>query len=57
MKMKLMLLKPNDKEVALNIRYEELSRPIQGPVNPFNGVSNERKNVLTGKKQLLRTQH
>ena len=48
MKLKMMLLKPTDKTLSLNIKQDELVKPVQGPSNPFNGVKKELKNVLTG---------
>ncbi|CAG8488801.1 8440_t:CDS:2 [Paraglomus brasilianum] len=39
--------KPTDTEIAFNIPYEDLSRPVNGPSNPFSTrVMNQ--NVLTG---------
>lgn len=35
-------------KMMINIPYEDLSGPIQGPVNPFNGRMFERKTVITG---------
>ena len=55
MKLSMSLVKPSDKRISYNMTYEDLSRPFQGPANPFkaHGDVNEtntlkRKNVLTG---------
>ena len=49
----LQIAQPDPTSTALthNVRYDELSRPAQGPSNPFKTVeanSIQRKNVLTG---------
>jgi len=50
MQLKQMLVKPSDKQLAYNISYSDLTRPLAGPENPFkpnSGIS-QKKNVLTG---------
>jgi pre-mRNA-processing factor 17 len=63
----LILAKPTDTTLTYNATYEALSRPSQGPANPFkaeNGNAMKRKNVLTGHAEetsvsdvTFRTQH
>ena len=51
MRLQMMLAKPTDNALAYNVRYEDLSRPAQGPANPFKAADQQlgkRKNVLTG---------
>ncbi len=51
MRLQMMLAKPTDNSLTYNVRYEDLSRPAQGPTNPFKtteGNALKRKNVLTG---------
>ena len=51
MRLQLIHAKPTDTSLTYNIRYEELSRPAEGPTNPFRtseGNALKRKNVLTG---------
>ena len=51
MRLQMMLAKPTDTTITYNVRYEDLSRPAQGPTNPFKtteGNALKRKNVLTG---------
>ncbi|KAI5295037.1 hypothetical protein KEM55_006350, partial [Ascosphaera atra] len=56
-RMSLMLANPQSNALTYNARYEDMSRPAMGPVNPFRpdaaGVTNnlKRKNVLTGHAQ------
>lgn len=51
MRLQMMLAKPTDTSLTYNVRYEDLSRPAQGPINPFKtteGNALKHKNVLTG---------
>jgi pre-mRNA-processing factor 17 len=50
MVLKQMLIKPSDKQLAYNITYSDLTRPLAGPLNPFKSASEQtqKKNVLTG---------
>ena len=51
MRLQMMLAKPTDTSLTYNVRYEDLSKPAQGPPNPFKtaeGNALKRKNVLTG---------
>src|SRR5579859_372394 len=50
MQLKQMLVKPSDRQLAYNISYSDMSRPLAGPVNPFKPDTqmNQKKNVLTG---------
>jgi len=50
MVLKQMLIKPSDKQLAYNITYSDLTRPLAGPLNPFKSTSEQtqKKNVLTG---------
>ncbi|KAI9206488.1 WD40-repeat-containing domain protein [Polychytrium aggregatum] len=36
------------KEISHNVPYADLSKPIQGPENPFRSQDNTHRNVLTG---------
>jgi len=54
MRLQMMLATPTDTSLTYNVRYEDLSRPAQGPSNPFKtaeGNALKRKNVLTGYAQ------
>ncbi|RMD43945.1 hypothetical protein DV735_g1235, partial [Chaetothyriales sp. CBS 134920] len=63
----LMLANPTSTALAYNVTYDALSRPAQGPANPFKETSAstlKRKNVLTGaaeetsiSESTFRTQH
>ena len=51
MRLQMMLAKTSDTTLTYNIPYADLSRPSQGPTNPFKtteGNALKRKNVLTG---------
>lgn len=51
MRLQMMLAKPTDTALTYNVPYADLSRPSQGPMNPFKsteGNALKRKNVLTG---------
>lgn len=51
MRLQMMLAKPSDTTLTYNVPYADLSRPSQGPTNPFKtteGNALKRKNVLTG---------
>ena len=51
MRLQMMLTKPTDTALTYNVPYADLSRPSQGPTNPFKtteGNALKRKNVLTG---------
>ncbi|KAI9733114.1 MAG: hypothetical protein M1834_003661 [Cirrosporium novae-zelandiae] len=49
MQMQMMLAKPTDTQLTYNITYDNLSKPSQGPQNPFKPAGTlKRKNVLTG---------
>ena len=51
MRLQMMLAKPTDTTLTYNVPYADLSRPSQGPTNPFKiteGNALKRKNVLTG---------
>ena len=51
MRLRMMLAKPTDTTLTYNVPYADLSRPSQGPTNPFKtaeGNAMKRKNVLTG---------
>lgn len=54
MRLQMMLAKPTDTSLSYNVPYADLSRPEQGPSNPFRsneGNALKRKNVLTGYAQ------
>ncbi|MCJ1353627.1 MAG: hypothetical protein MMC33_003614 [Icmadophila ericetorum] len=38
----------NEQALTYNVPYAELSRPVQGPANPYKTNTLKRKNVLTG---------
>ncbi|CAD6565121.1 MAG: hypothetical protein ASARMPREDX12_005700 [Alectoria sarmentosa] len=51
MRLQMMLAKPTDTDLTYNVPYADLTRPFQGPTNPFittEGNALKRKNVLTG---------
>ena len=51
MPLQLVRAEPTSTALSHNVRYDELSRPAQGPSNPFKAVETnglKRKNVLTG---------
>ncbi len=51
MRLQMMLARPTDNTLTYNVPYADLSRPSQGPANPFKtteGNALKRKNVLTG---------
>ena len=51
MRLQMMLAKPTDTALTYNVPYADLSRPAQGPANPFKSTDGnvlKRKNVLTG---------
>ena len=51
MRLQMTLAKPTDTSLAYNVPYADLSRPSQGPRNPFKPAEGnvlKRKNVLTG---------
>ncbi|CCJ29105.1 unnamed protein product [Pneumocystis jirovecii] len=37
-----------NRKIMINIPYEDLSKPVQGPINPFNGQTLNEKTVITG---------
>ncbi|BFZ65322.1 hypothetical protein YB2330_006488 [Saitoella coloradoensis] len=48
MELRMMIAKPTDTQIMVNTSYSDLSRPEQGPMNPFNQNSSIKRNVLTG---------
>lgn len=44
----LVLSRDSEKMLSTNIAYEDMSRPAQGPINPFNSKTLTKKNVITG---------
>ena len=51
MRLQIGLGRPTDTALTYNVRYDDLSRPSQGPANPFKDAEPpgiKRKNVLTG---------
>lgn len=49
MRQQLTLAKPTHTALTYNVLYDDLSRPAQGPTNPFKEAKSlKRKNVLTG---------
>ncbi|ORY87851.1 WD40-repeat-containing domain protein [Protomyces lactucae-debilis] len=48
LEMKLVLAGDGKKGMITNADYATLSRPVQGPQNPFNARTLEKKNVVTG---------
>ncbi|ETN38770.1 uncharacterized protein HMPREF1541_06808 [Cyphellophora europaea CBS 101466] len=65
--LELMLANPTSNSLSVNVSYDNLARPSQGPTNPYktaNGNALKRKNVLTGhaeetaiSESTFRTQH
>lgn len=51
MRLQMILARPTDTALTYNVPYADLSRPAQGPANPFKSTDGnvlKRKNVLTG---------
>lgn len=44
--------KATETALTTNITYDELSRPIQGPANPFNSKTLTKKNIITGHAEI-----
>ncbi|KAL8785886.1 MAG: hypothetical protein Q9213_003118 [Squamulea squamosa] len=54
MRLQMTLAKPTDTALTYNVRYNDLARPAQGPLNPYKvaqGNALKRKNALTGDAQ------
>ena len=61
---KALLARPKNNQIAYNLKYEDLTKPMQGPLNPFNRNNYEKRNTLTGyaeqhelSETAFRTQH
>ena len=51
MRLQLTLGKPSENALTYNVRYSDLSKPTQGPANPFKTTATsgiKKKNVITG---------
>lgn len=42
------IARPTDKVMNVNITYEDMSRPVAGPQDPFNQQKNKGMNTLSG---------
>lgn len=42
------ITRPTDKVMNVNLTYEEMSRPVAGPENPFDKRKNKGMNTLSG---------
>lgn len=42
------IARPTDKVINVNLTYEDMSRPVQGPENPFDQSKNKGMNSLAG---------
>lgn len=47
------IARPTDKVMNVNITYEDMSRPIAGPEDPFNQKKNKGMNTLSGMRDPL----
>lgn len=43
-----LITRSTDKVINVNISYDDMTRPVQGPVDPFNARKNEGMNALNG---------
>jgi hypothetical protein len=51
--MSALITRPDATQVNVNIPYEIMSRPVQGPVNPFETNTIGKSNTLTGTLSIL----
>jgi pre-mRNA-processing factor 17 len=42
------ITRPTDKVMNVNLTYEDMQRPVQGPEDPFNQKKNKGMNTLSG---------
>ncbi|TXT15621.1 hypothetical protein VHUM_00124 [Vanrija humicola] len=42
------IARPTDQVINVNLRYEDMTRPVQGPQDPFNQAKNKGMNSLSG---------
>lgn len=42
------IARPTDQVINVNLRYEDMTRPEQGPQDPFNQAKNKGMNSLSG---------
>ena len=42
------IARPTDKVMNVNISYEDMSKPVAGPMDPFNAQKNKGMNSLSG---------
>ena len=42
------ITRPTDEVVNVNLTYEDMMRPVAGPVDPFNQRKNKGMNTLSG---------
>lgn len=43
-----LITRPSDNVVFYNPTYSDMTRPVQGPVNPWNDRKLEKMNTITG---------
>lgn len=43
-----LITRPSDNVVFYNPTYDDMTRPVQGPVNPWNERKLEKMNSITG---------
>lgn len=43
-----LVTRPSDNVIYYNARYADLTRPMQGPANPWDDGKLEKQNALTG---------
>lgn len=43
------IARPTDKVINVNISYDDMTRPVQGPQDPFNQAKNKGMNSLSGR--------
>lgn len=44
-----LVARPTDQVVNVNLRYEDMTKPVQGPQDPFNQAKNKGMNSAAGK--------
>lgn len=43
------IARPTDKVINVNINYDDMSRPVAGPLDPFNNQKNRGMNSISGR--------
>lgn len=42
------IARPSDKVINVNLKYEDMTRPVAGPQDPFNNQKNRGMNSISG---------